>query len=62
MDIPDNLTVATLVITHENVGWVTNDLLSEKSIGFDRTTLPSPAMTKQEIIEKVEGLRNHMGI
>lgn len=62
VDIPDNLTVATLVITHENVGWVTNDLLAEKSIGFDRTTLPSPAMTKQEIIEKVEGLHNHMGI
>lgn len=62
VDIPDRLLVATLVITHENVGWVTNDLLSERSMGFDRITLPSPAMTQREIIEKIEHLRERMGI
>ena len=62
VDIPDGELVATLIITHENVGWVTNDLLSERSMGFDNTTLPSPAMTKQEIIEKVENLRLKMTI
>lgn len=62
VDVPDHLLVATLVITHENVGWVTNDLLSERSMGFDRTTLPSPAMTRAEIIEKIENLRAQMGI
>lgn len=62
VDTPDNQLVATLVITHENVGWVTNDLLSERSIGFDRAVLPSPAMTREEIVEKVGNLRQHLGI
>ena len=62
VDTPDDELVATLIITHENVGWVTNDLLSERSMGFDRTTLPSPAMTRQDIIEKIGNLRQSMGI
>lgn len=62
VDTPDDQLVATLVITHENVGWVTNDLLSERGMGFERTTLPSPAMTQQEIIEKIGNLRAHTGI
>lgn len=62
VDVLDGQLVATLVITHENVGWVTNDLLSERSIGFNRNTLSSPAMTQREIIEKVENLRQHMNI
>lgn len=62
VDTPDEINIATLVITHENVGWVTNDLLSERSIGFDHATLPSPAMTRGEIIEKVETLCAHLGL
>ena len=62
VDIPDYEIVVTLVITHENIGWVTNDLLSERSMGFDRTSLPSPAMSRQEIIEKIENLRQMMNI
>lgn len=62
VDTPDNQMVATLIITHENVGWVTNDLLSERSIGFERATLPSPAMTRDEIVEKVGSLRQKLGV
>lgn len=62
VDTPDDQLVATLIITHENVGWVTNDLLSEKGIGFERTTLPSPAMTQHEIIEKIGNLRSCIDI
>lgn len=62
VDTPDDQFVATLVITHENVGWVTNDLLSERSLGSDQATLPSPAMTRQKIVEKIENLRHQMGI
>jgi len=62
VDTPDDELVATLVITHENVGWVTNDLLSERSIGFDRAVLPSPAMTREEIVEKIGNLRQHLGV
>lgn len=62
VDIPDGDFVATLVITHENVGWVTNDLLSERSMGFNRTRFSSPAMTQAEIIEKIERLRTHMNL
>lgn len=62
VDTPDDELVATLVITHENVGWVTNDLLSERGMGFDRTSLPSPAMSRKEIIEKVENLMQHLGM
>jgi|GEM_PF-6228672 hypothetical protein len=62
VDTPDDELVATLVITHENVGWVTNDLLSERSIGFNRTVLPSPAMTREEIVEKVGNLRQRLGV
>ena len=60
VDVPDDRDVATLIITHENVGWVTNDLLSEKSMGFDQVRLPSPAMTKHEIVEKVTQLRERL--
>jgi hypothetical protein len=62
VDIADNLTVATLVITHENVGWVTNDLLSEKSMGFEKARLQSPAMTKEQIVFKVTALRKLLNI
>ncbi len=62
VDTPSDELIATLIITHENVGWVTNDLLSERSIGFEHTSLASPAMSRQEILEKVESLRRHMGI
>lgn len=62
VDTPCDELVATLVITHENVGWVTNDLLSERSIGFDRAILPSPAMTREEIVEKVCSLRQRLGM
>lgn len=57
VDVPDDMSVATLIITHENVGWVTNDLLSKKSMGFDHVRLPSPAMTKYEVAAKVKVLR-----
>jgi predicted metal-dependent enzyme (double-stranded beta helix superfamily) len=60
VDTPNEILVATLIITHENVGWVTNDLLSESSIGFERTVLPSPAMTREEIVEKITDLRRHL--
>lgn len=60
VDVPDDKDVATFIITHENVGWVTNDLLSEKSMGFDQVRLPSPAMTKHEIIEKVTQIRKRI--
>jgi hypothetical protein len=62
VDIPDDLAVATLVITHENVGWVTNDLLSEKSMGFEKVRLQSPAMTKEQIVFKVNELRQLLKI
>lgn len=62
VDTPDDELVATLVITHENVGWVTNDLLSERSLGSEQTRLPSPAMTRQQIVEKVENLRYRIGV
>jgi len=62
VDIDDNLAVATLVITHENVGWVTNDLLSEKSMGFEKVRLQSPAMTKEQIVSKVTALRKLLNI
>jgi hypothetical protein len=62
VDTPNDELVATLVITHENVGWVTNDLLSERSIGFDRAVLPSPAMTREEIAEKIGNLRQNLGV
>lgn len=60
VDVPDDKDVATLIITHENIGWVTNDLLSEQSMGFDQVRLPSPAMTKYEIVEKVTQLRERL--
>lgn len=62
VDIDDDATVATLVVTHENVSWVTNDLLSEKSMGTSKARLPSPAMTNDIIVAKVKNLREHMGI
>lgn len=62
VDTPDEEFVATLVITHENLSWVTNDLLSERSMGFDRTALPSPAMTRDEIVRKIESLRPHLRV
>ncbi len=62
VDIDDNATVATLVVTHENVSWVTNDLLSEKSMGTSKARLPSPAMTNDIIVDKVKNLREHMRI
>ena len=62
MDIEDDVTVATLVLTHENVSWVTNDLLSEKSIGTNRARLPSPAMTNDMIVARVKNLREHIRI
>ena len=49
--------VATLVITHENVSWITNDLLSEKNMGGSNANLSSPAMTNETIITKVRDLR-----
>jgi hypothetical protein len=62
VDIEDNLAVATLVVTHENVGWVTNDLLSERCMGVKRVRLQSPAMTKEQIIFKVTALRQLLNI
>jgi hypothetical protein len=62
VDIDDNLAAATLVITHENVGWVTNDLLSEKSLGFEKVRLQSPAMTKEQIVFKITALRKLLNI
>lgn len=62
VDTPENQPVATLIIAHENMSWVTNDLLSERCLGFNRVTLSSPAMTRQEIVGKVENLRYHIGV
>lgn len=62
VDTPNDILVSTLVVTHENVGWVTNDLLSERSIGFEKAVLPSPAMTREDIVEKVTRLREQIGM
>jgi hypothetical protein len=62
IDIPSNLAVATLVITHENVQWVTNDLLTEKEMGSEYSTFPSPALSKTEVLEKLTALRATIGI
>ncbi|HEY5220926.1 MAG TPA: hypothetical protein VIJ29_02135 [Candidatus Paceibacterota bacterium] len=62
VDIDDNIAVATLIITHENVGWITNDLLSEKSMGFEKVRLQSPAMAREQIVSKVTALRELLHI
>ena len=60
VDVADGIAAATLIITHENVGWITNDLLSERDLGTDRLRLQSPAMTKQQIVARVDALRSLM--
>lgn len=62
VDVEDQMAAATLVITHENVGWVTNDLLSEKGMGFKTVRLPSPAMTREMVDKKVTALRQLLGL
>ncbi len=62
VDVEDRVTVATLIITHENVGWVTNDLLSESSMGNRAVQLPSPAMTRERVEAKVTNLRQLLGL
>lgn len=62
VDVEDQMSAATLVITHENVGWVTNDLLSEKSMGFQNVQLPSPAMTREMVEMKVVALRQLLSL
>ena len=62
VDVEDQMTAATLVITHENVGWVTNDLLSEKSIGSQGLRLSSPAMIREIVEMKVVSLRHILEI
>lgn len=52
---------ATLVITHENVSWVTNDLLSERHFGDGAVRLPSPAFTKHEVLAAVEEVALKLG-
>jgi hypothetical protein len=53
VDVGDNDVAGTLVITHENVNWVTNDLLSEKDLGADTIRLASPAFTKEQVLGAV---------
>jgi hypothetical protein len=58
VDVDDDIAAATLVITHENVGWVTNDLLSERNLGSEKVRLQSPSMTTEDVISRVLTVRN----
>ena len=60
IDIPDDAYTATIIITHENVGWVTNDLLSENPMGFEKQRISSPSMTKETLCRKVEELKRKL--
>lgn len=62
VDTPGDELIATLVITHENIGWVTNDLLSERKLEPNQGSFPSPAMSRKQISDKVQGLRKKLKI
>jgi hypothetical protein len=62
VDTPGDELIATLVITHENIGWVTNDLLSERKLEPNQGSFSSPAMSRKQIVDKVQGLRKKLKI
>jgi hypothetical protein len=56
VNIPDDCTVITLVVTHETAGWVTNDLLTPKPLAVENNRLPSPPLGVEAVAEKVHSI------
>ncbi len=62
VDIPDGLHAATLVLTHENMNWFENDLLSKRLLSADdNVRVVAPALTPKQILQKIDSLLSLLG-